>query len=197
MRTPGVLAILLCSISVHGQSLADAARANREQKRAPAKIVLTDDDVRSESAAASSELSGDAGKDLNALRFVLQNICADPKTDHGKTLSTADRQSIADAQKPLRARVQDHERMHQYYKDEVSALNKRFEAEDAQYWPVSGRPLAEWQIEQSKALRKNFDAKKSAAEKAADDETEKAKALQKEIEATNGTCPAAAKAVPY
>jgi hypothetical protein len=187
-----LIAVVAFSTSAWSQSLADAARANRERQNQPVektqKRVFTNDDMQSVAPASSSE----APPEFDSLRFTFRQICDDPRTEKGQKLSDSDKQSIADFVKPLRARISEHERMQKKYEDDVVVLNREFEKEDAKYWP-NGTPLPQATIDKSKQLRKDYDAKKAALEQKADNELKSSKSITKGLEELAKECPAAAK----
>jgi hypothetical protein len=101
---------------------------------------------------------------------------------------------MSDALKPLRERTSRHELMQKRYSDQIVVLDRQFEEEFAKYWP-KGTPLPQETIDKSKALRKEYDAKKASLEAKADNEGAASRQLQRDVEAAGAECPAAMKAV--
>ncbi len=185
-------AILLCASASWPQSLGEIARANREQKKQRAAKVITNEDLKHEN---ESGLATDVDLELDRMRVVFREVCADPRTEHGNRLSDADRKAIDDGVKPLRARVNAYERVQKQYKDELKALDEQMEMQMAKAWPKD-RAFTEQDVERIKALRAEHEVRRLALISRGEGELKGYIELQKQLEAVATECPAAAKTVP-
>src|SRR5512147_2330865 len=120
--------LILLALPVHAQSLGDVVRADRERPRKHAAKVITNDDLRPLHEDPETGMTADLFDELAHMRVVLREICSDPRSDRGRKLSDYDQRSLADAAKPLRARVAAFERMDKDYKDALAALDQSMDA---------------------------------------------------------------------
>ena len=195
MKRIGLLALLGLAVTSWAQSLGDVARANREHPKPRAAKVITNENLKSDSSEKKSAPSGDLKQELDDVRLVLREICSDPKTEHGRKLSDSDKQSIADAVKPLRARVTEFERIQKGYKDALAALNADMEAEINKAWPTA-RPFTETDVQRVKFIRQDYEARTASLIKKGESELQGYLTLQKDLESAGTECPEAAKTVP-
>src|SRR5256885_8322792 len=117
MHRMAVLIVLTLTASGWAQSLGDVVRADRERAKPRAAKVVTNDDLSGDAETKEDGNSGSLAAELAYMRKVLRGICSDPKTDHGTRLADEDKQAIDDGVTPLRARMDDFERIQKKYKD--------------------------------------------------------------------------------
>ncbi len=185
--------ILALSYSVWAQSLGDVARASREHTKS-AKVI-TDDDVKTEGPSdAPASNSGDLTQEVDHMRKIFRQICADPRTDHGRKLSDDDKRDMNEAVKPLRVRVNQFEQTQQHYKDALADIDKKYEAKFKEIWPTT-RPATDDDIEKGKALKQQYELEKASLLKQGDGELLPYQSLMKQLESVGRECPAAAKTI--
>ena len=176
-----------------GQSLGDVARASREHTKS-AKVI-TDDDVKSEGPSdVPATNAGDLTQEIDHMRKIFRQICADPRTDHGRKLSDDDKHEMNEGIKPLRVRVNQFEQTEQHYKDALADLDKKYESKFKEIWPTT-RPATDEDVEKGKALKQQYEVEKAALLKQGDGELQPYQSLLKQLESVGRECPAAAKTV--
>ena len=195
MKRISVLAILTLAVSSWAQSLGDVARANRERPKPPTAKVVTNEDLKSDDGEKQSGTSGDLEQELDRMRSVFREICSDPKTEHGRKLSDYENQAIADRVKPLRARVDQFERIRKGFKEALAALDNEMQIEIKKAWPT-GRPFTQADVQRVKTIREDYDARKSSLIKKGESELQGYLVLQKDLESVGAECPEAAKTIP-
>lgn len=203
MRAVAIAAILLCAVPGWAQSLGDLVRADRERPKTHARKVITNDNLKEPAIASAAEPATEKEqeptdplqRDLFRLRTILHNICADPQTDNGRTVSAEDKTAMLEGVKPLRVRVQEFERKAKSVKDALAALDQDFEAKILKVIH-SAQPLTDADIQRVKALRDEHDARRAALTKQAESEAEAYKAFQEQLGPVADECPAAAASVP-
>ena len=159
-----MLAILTLAVSSWAQSLGDVARANRERPKQPTAKVVTNEDLKSDDGEKQSGTSGDLEQELNRMRSVFREICSDPKTEHGRKLSDYENQAIADRVKPLRARVDQFERIRKGFKEALAALDNEMQVEIKKAWPT-GRPFTQADVQRVKTIREDYEASEIVIDK--------------------------------
>ena len=195
MKRIGVLAILALAVSSWAQSLGDVARANRERPKQSSVKVITNDDLKRDSSEKESGTTGDFQQALDRMRSTFREICSDPKTDHGRKLTEYNKQEIADRVKPLRARVDEFERIRKGFQEAVAALNNEMEVEIKKAWPTV-RPFTQADVQRVKTIREEYEARKSSLVKKGESELQGYLSLQKDLESIGAECPEAAKTIP-
>jgi len=195
MKRISVLAILSLAISGWAQSLGDVARANRERPKQSSVKVITNDDLKRDSSEKESGTTGDFQQDLDRMRSTFREICSDPKTDQGRKLTEYNKQEIGDRVKPLRARVDEFERIRKGFQEAVAALDNEMEVEIKKAWPTV-RPFTQVDVQRVKTIREEYEARKSSLVKKGESELQGYLALQKDLESIGAECPEAAKTIP-
>jgi hypothetical protein len=195
MQRMAVLVVLTLAVSGRAQSLGDVVRADRERPKPRAAKVVTNDNLNGDVDAKEDGNSGSLAAELAYMRKVLRGICSDPRTDHGTKLADEDKQAINDGVTPLRARMDDFERIQKKYKDALAALDEKLEA-DIFRVAKTGGPLTERDIQRMKSVRADYDTRRAALMMNAKAELKDYETLQKELESVGSECPEAAKTVP-
>ena len=196
MQRMAVYVVLALATSGWAQSLGDLVRADRQRLKPRAAKVVTNDDLNGDDADTKEEsVSGTLPSELAYMRRVLRGICSDPKTDHGTRLTEEDKQAIDEGVRPLRARVDEFERIQSKYKEALAALDEKLEA-DIFKIAKTGGPLTERDIQRMKAIRADYDARRAALTINAKAELKDFETLQKDLESVGSECPEAAKTVP-
>jgi hypothetical protein len=194
MKQLVLLTILTLAVAGWAQSLGDVARASREHPKQSAKVV-TNEDLKSEPSEKQPDVSGDLGQDLDHMRTVLHQICSDPRTNHGRTLSDFDKKQIEEGATPLRARVSHYESIQKHYKDALAELDSDVEARIQKTLPT-GRPYTAEDVEQANLIRRDYESRKALLVKKGETDLQGFKALQQQLESVGQECSDAAKMVP-
>src|SRR3954469_25464137 len=192
MRALVGIAVLALLGMCHAQSLGDVAKANRDKPKNSKTKTITNEDLPGEK---HSRPSSDMQRELDYMRQVLQGICLDPKTNQGRILSDHDKQSIDDGVKPLRARVNQYERIQKEYKQSFTKLDEDAEIALAAATPKS-RPITDEDVQKFKSIRTNYAARRAELQKEAEARLGDYRKLQLELEEVGKECPEAAKTVP-
>jgi hypothetical protein len=198
MRALVGIVVLVLFQMCHAQSLGDVAKENREKPK-PSKTskTITNEDLPAEKQGRPSSQfqSRDLQRELDHVRQVLQGICLDPKTNQGRILSDYDKQSLDEGVKPLRARVNEYERIQKEYKQSFAKIEEDTEIALAAATP-KGRPITEQDIQKFKSIRADYYARREQLQKEAEARLGDYRKLQLELEEIGKECPEAAKTVP-
>lgn len=191
-----LIVVLAMSASCCAQSLGDVAKQSREQPKKKAAKTITDDDLPSDKKAASgSSGSGDQERELEHMQQILEDICADPKTNHGRMLSDADKQMMDDGVKPLRVRVDQQKQWHKETKAALDQLEQ--DAEKAiQAITPKDRPMNDEDMAKFKAIQADYETKRNILLKQTETEQKEWVLFNRRLEEISAACPEAAKSVP-
>jgi chromosome segregation ATPase len=187
MRRLCAFAMIIVLSSLWAQSLGDVARAT--SNRPKASKVITNDDL------ATPDRTDSLQQELDRMRFVLREICADPKTERGRKLSNYDKRSIDEAVKPLRERVNAYERLRNDYKERLDALDKEMEEDSRKKWPKD-RPFTEGDIQRRNAMAQDYRSRRAALAAQGENEFAGYREFQLQLESVGNECPEAAKTIP-
>jgi hypothetical protein len=187
---------LMLTASCYAQSLGDVAKQSREQPKKKAAKTITNEDLPSEKKTAStSSGAGDQERELEHMKRVMEDICADPKTNHGRTLSDYDKQMMEDGVKPLRVWVDEQKRWHKEAKAALDELELETEKATAAATPKN-RPMNDEDMAKFKAIQADYEAKRAALLKQTEDQQKAWAAFNRRLEEIGQACPEAAKTVP-
>ena len=177
------------------QSLGDVAKQSREQPKKKAAKTITNEDLPRERKAASDTGAGDQERELGRMKQILEDICADPKTNHGRTLSDIDKQMMEEGVKPLRVRVDEQKRWHKETKAALDQLEQ--DAEKAiQAITPKDRPMNDEDMTKFKAIQADYEAKRAALIKSVEGQQKDWAAFNRRLEEISQACPEAGKTVP-
>ena len=190
-----LIVVLALATSCCAQSLGDVAKQSREQPKKKAAKTITNEDLPSDKKAASTSSAGDQERELEHMKQILEDICDDPKTNRGRTLSDYDKQMMEEGVKPLRVRVDEQKRWHKETKAALDQLEADTEKATADATP-KGRPMNDEDIAKFKAIQQDYEAKRTALIKSAEGEQEAWTAFNRRLEEISQACPEAAKTVP-
>ncbi len=203
MRVAVIAAVMVCAVSGWGQSLGDLMRAEREKPKPHASRVITNDNLNDPTNAPAVEAKPEPPKEptdplqreLFHMRTILHNICADPRTENGQTLSAEDKAAMDEGVKPLRVRVAAFQKASKKLKDDLAALDQAFEAKILRVVNTPA-PLTDADLQRVKSLREEHDAQRAALIEQAARDRESYKTLQEQLGPVVDECPAAAASVP-
>jgi len=187
---------LMLTASCYAQSLGDVAKQSREQPKKKAAKTITNEDLPSEKKTAStSSGAGDQEREFEHMKRVMEDICADPKTNHGRTLSDYDKQMMEDGVKPLRVWVDEQKRWHKEAKAALDELELETEKATAAATPKN-RPMNDEDMAKFKAIQADYEAKRAALLRQTEDQQKAWAAFNRRLEEIGQACPEAAKTVP-
>ena len=188
--------MLMLTASCCAQSLGDVAKQTREQPKKKAAKTITNEDLPGEKKDPSTASgSGDQERELDHMKRVMEDICADPKTNHGRTLSDYDKQMIEDGVKPLRLWVDEQKRWHKETKAALDQLEADAEKAIAEVTP-KGRPMNDEDMAKFKAIQADYEAKRAKLIKSVEGEQKDWVAFNRRLEEIGQACPEAAKTIP-
>lgn len=182
-----------CALS---QSLGDVAKQSREQpKKKAAKTITNEDLLIEKSARSTASSSGDQERELEHMKQVLEDICADPKTNHGRSLSDADKQMMEQGVKPLRVRVDQQKQWHKETKAALDQLEQDAEKSIQAITPKD-RSMNDDDMAKFKAIQQDYEAKRNSLLKQTEAQQKEWVMFNRRLEEISAACPEAAKSVP-
>jgi hypothetical protein len=184
--------ILIVAATCCAQSLGDVARANRAKPKPSSAKTITNEDLP---GATKTGPPSDLARELDHIKLVLQEICLDPKTNGGRTLSDYDKQALTGGVKPLRARINDYERIQKEYKQSFAKLDLEMETAMQAAAPKE-RALNDGDIQKLKGIRSDYEARRAALLQEGEARLSGYRKLQLDLEEIGKECPEAAKTVP-
>jgi hypothetical protein len=184
------LGVLLAFRPMWTQSVADAARAARENKRASSHKVITNEDIDSKPTPVGTARNDDWERTRNMLRL----ICADPASNNGRNLRDADKQALEDTVKPLRARRTEFEGKLNSWK---VALKELDEEEEKAIFDVNSKRTSFTEQDRNRvlAIRGEFESRRSFVKKRAGADIDEYERFKAALTATAAECQAAADSV--
>ncbi len=191
-----LIVVLAMAASCCAQSLGDVAKETREQPKKKAPRTITNEDLPSEKTTPSaSSGAGDQERELEHMKQVLEDICADPKTSHGRMLSDYDKQMMDQGVAPLRVRVDQQKQCHKATKAALDQLEQ--DAEKAiQAITPKDRPMNDQDMAKFKAIQQDYETKRNDLLKQTEAQQKDWVTFNRRLEEISAACPEAAKTVP-
>lgn len=188
MKLIAIFAVALPMFSEQGwpQSVADAARAAREQKAASARRVITNDDLDNRTVSFPRT---QWEREVERMKSLLRDVCADPATNEGRNLSEADLKSLYEAAKPIYDRRLAMEKKLREWKTTYRNLEEEEQKAMAAAAPKEG--FTQEDGERFRAIHEDYQSQRNVILINAQGDAESFEQLKKELTDTAAACPKA------
>jgi hypothetical protein len=190
-----VIVVLALAGTCCAQSLGDVAKQSREQPKKKAAKTFTNEDLPSERQTSPDSAATDQERELEHMKQVLEDICADPRTNRGRTLSDYDKQMMDEGVKPLRVRVDQQKQWHKETKAALDQLEQEAEKSIQAITPKD-RPMNDDDMAKFKAIQQDYEAKRDSLLKQTEAQQKEWVMFNRRLEEISAACPEAAKSVP-
>ncbi len=187
--------MLAMGASCCAQSLGDVAKQTREQPKKKAAKTITNEDLPTDKKTASDPSAGDQDRELEHMKQILEDICADPKTNHGRTLGAHEKDMLEEGVKPLRVRVDEQKKWHQETNAALDELELETEKAVAATTPKD-RPMNDEDMAKFKAIQADYQGKRAALIKDTEGQQKDWAVFNRRLEEISQACPEAARQVP-